>query len=132
MASSFVPREVVLEAISRKNTEAAASILKGMAVKNDPALDDGALKCSATDDKAIGIARYDAAPGEWFAVLTRGVAVALAGGGITRGDRIGPDAASKTALIATDKKTVLGVAQRSAVLDELYELQLGSGVLLSI
>lgn len=133
MALSNTPRAVPLHVRGFKNGEASATISKGMAVKLNTSADAEVLKCSATADLAIGIALEDIAADAWGDIQLLGVAVCLAGGSVTRGDRVGPDAASKVATIATDKKTVLGMALRSAALDEYFEvLMTGPGVLLSI
>jgi hypothetical protein len=133
MSSSFQPKETPILVKGFKNNEASSTISKGMAVKLDTAADDGVKLCSATADTSVGIAMQDIAAGAWGDVMLYGVAVCLAGGTVHRLDRVGPDTASKVAAIATDKKTVLGIALREAAANELFEVLLtGPGVLLSI
>jgi hypothetical protein len=118
--------------VGKKNVEAAATILKGMAVKFDTSADDGVLKCTTTADAVVGIAMEDIAAGKWGNIQTAGLAVCLAGGNVTKGDLVGPDAASKVATIATDKKTSIGRANRTAATDELFEVVLGLGAQTSL
>jgi len=131
MAASFTPREVPIYSIGKKNNEASATISKGMACKLDTAADDGIKKCSATTDPAIGIAREDIVVGTWGGVLVLGTAVCLAGGMVHRGDKVSPDSASKVATTTTNKDRVLGIANREAVVGELFEVLLGVGATLS-
>lgn len=132
MAASFQARSMPDMVLGKKNTEASATILKGMAVKFDTSVDDGVLKCTTTADATVGIAMEDIPAGKWGNIQTEGLAVCLAGGTVTKGDLVGPDAASKVATIATDKKTILGRANRSAAADELFEVVLGIGLQTSL
>ena len=131
MALSFTPRSVPIASVSKKNTDVAV-ISRGMAVKLDTAVDDGVKKCAATTDPAIGVADKDIAVGEWGNVVTLGAPmVCLAGGAVTRGDKVSPDANSKVATTTTNKDRVIGIANRSAALDELFEVLSIPGAYLS-
>ncbi len=130
MAASNTPRSIPLSIRGKKNTDVAV-ISKGMAVKFDTAADDGVKKCTATTDKVNGIAMEDIAVGAIGNIQVGGLAVCLAGGAVTRGDRVSPDAASKVATTTTNKDAVIGIANRSAALNELFEVELGVGTTLS-
>ena len=121
MAASNTPRSQPLQILGKKNSDVAV-ISKGMAVKIDTAVEDGVKKCTATTDPAIGVAMADIAVGAWGDIQVLGVAVCLAGGAVTRGDKVSPDAASKVATTTTNKDRVLGIANRSAALNELFEV----------
>lgn len=121
MAASNTPRPQPLQVVGKKNSDVAV-ISKGMAVKIDTAVEDGVKKCTATSDPAIGVAMADIAVGAWGDIQVLGVAVCLAGGAVTRGDKVSPDAASKVATTTTNKDRVLGIANRSAALNELFEV----------
>lgn len=121
MAASNTPRSQPLQILGKKNSDVAV-ISKGMAVKIDTAVEDGVKKCTATSDPAIGVAMADIAVGAWGDIQVLGLAVCLAGGNVTRGDKVSPDAASKVATTTTNKDRVLGIANRSAALNELFEV----------
>lgn len=130
MAASNTPRSMPREIMGKKNTDVAV-ISKGMAVKLDTAADDGVKKCTATTDHAIGVAMADIAIGSWGDIQVRGLAVCLAGGAVTRGDYVSPDTASKVATTVTNKDRLVGIANRSAALNELFEVELAVGQTLS-
>lgn len=131
MALSNTPRSMPRQILGKKNTDVAI-ISKGMAVKLDTAADDGVLKTTAVTDKTLGVAMSDIAVGGWGDIQVTGLAVCLAGGSVTRGDRVTGDAASKVATTTTDKNNLLGIANRSAALNELFEVELGIGGTLSV
>lgn len=128
---SFQPREVPLFSRDKKNTS-GSTILKGSAVKLSATVDDEIALCAATTDVVYGIARNDIADKDYGSIGVIGTFVCLAGGTVTRGTRVGPDSAGKIVAASGDKVTVAGVAERSAALNDLFEVTLGVGITTSV
>ncbi|HEX4334706.1 MAG TPA: DUF2190 family protein [Polyangiaceae bacterium] len=128
---SFQPRELPILSKSKKNSSGSI-IPKGTPVKLDTATDDCVVPTAATTDLVYGIARSDIAVNDYGDIGVVGTFIALAGGTITRGQRVGPDATGKIVAATADKVSVIGMAERSAVLSDLFEVTLGVGITTSV
>jgi len=130
MAASNTPRSMPVEVIGKKNTS-GSTISKGMPVKLDTAADDGIAAATAATDHSIGIAMADIPANGWGDIQLRGLAICLAGGTVTRGDYVTANGSSKVITTTTNKDRLLGVANRSAAVNELFEVELAIGTTLS-
>lgn len=132
MALSFAPREIPVLSVSKKNST-GAPIVKGKLVKLNASNDDEILLCAADTDAFFGITRADIPIGEFGDIGVIGQYAALAGGSVTRGQKVGPDATGNVIAVTVDKKTIAGLANRSAASTELFEIILtGPGLQASI
>lgn len=121
-----MPKEV----IGKKNTS-GSTISKGMPVKLDTATDDGIAAATAGTDHILGIAMADIADKAWGDIQLQGIAVCLAGGTVTRGDYVTANGSSKVITTTTNKDRLIGIANRSAAANELFEVELAVGQTLS-
>ena len=89
----------------------------------------GSATATADTDKILGVAQLSVLTAEMVPVQFNGTAKVLAGGTITKGDWITATTAGKAAATSTTGKVVLGQALESAVLNDVFEVQLGIFVL---
>jgi hypothetical protein len=108
--------------------KSGSTIAKGAVVKVEATNDDGIALCTtpATED-VFGVMMADVLDQAWGTVQTRGLALVLAGGTITKGDRLTVAAGGKVITWtagAGANACVVGTAKRSAVLNDLFEVEL--------
>lgn len=127
------PRTIVNPGdIRAKKNSTGATLPKGTVVKISAASDDLVLKPGAIADAAYGVAMNDILDGQWGDIQIRGIAIALAGtGGVTRGDRLTHDSAgfgrlSTSAPAAGTNNAFVGVANRTAAVGTLFEVELAA------
>lgn len=125
----FEPRRIMNDKDERSALNKSGSTLaKGAAVKIEATNDDGvALATAPATDDVFGIVMADIPDQGWGQVQTRGKAICLAGGTVTKGDRLTVAAGGKLitwTAAAGANACVAGTAQRSAVLNDLFEVEL--------
>ena len=103
-----------------------ADIGYGLAVKASTAIDEGVLLPAASTDPVLGITRALIKNGEFGTVQTRGLATAIAGAAVTRGDRVMATAAGKLiTFVAGAGNAVVGIAKQTTTADgEEFEVEL--------
>ena len=75
----------------------------------------------------VGVVKYDAADGAHCTIQYTGVAKVIAGGSVTRGNRIAADADSK-GVPAVAGENYVGIALESASADEEFDVLLSIGM----
>jgi Uncharacterized conserved protein (DUF2190) len=116
-----------------KRNKTANPIPRGSAVKLYAKADDEIELCAADTDVFYGVAHEDIAAGKWGDIGVIGTYRCLAGGAVTRGERVGPAAGGKFVPVTGDGQTVAGVAEQEAkAADAVIEVTLGVGITLSV
>jgi hypothetical protein len=110
---------------------ASGAITEGKIVM--PGASDGlAAHATAATDLAIGIASHDAADGATVRVMLAGRAKCVAGGNITRGQKLTSGAAGvavAAAPAAGVNNQIIGIALQSAVAGDLFSALLAQSVM---
>jgi hypothetical protein len=121
------PRSIP-QAIRSGYNATGSAIGARLIVKKSPTVDDGILLPAAPTDAVFGVTRELVPAGSYGNVQTEGMAICTAGAAVTKGDRLEPTVAGKVILRTTGSQ--VGIANRSAVLNEEFEVELtGPGVL---
>ena len=108
--------------------KAGSAVVEGQVVKRG-ADDAHAVPSSAATDTHTGIAQNAAPLAEDIVeVLKGGGGKGLAGGTITKGDRLTSDAAGKLIATVTPLNKTIAVAEESAVLNDLFAVKFESGI----
>lgn len=122
----FTPRAIP-ESIRSKINKTGTAIGANLVVKASTADDDGVLLPAAVTDDVCGVTMEAIADKTYGSVQLRGLALCTAGGTVTKGDRLMLTTAGKVitwTAAAGSNAAVVGTANRSAVLDEVFEVEL--------
>lgn len=95
-------------------------------VKVDTANDQSVVIAAASTDPIIGVLQNKPKAGQIALVQWLGSAKVLAGGTITRGDRVTSDGSGHAVTTTTNKDVQLGVALSSAASGDVVEVFLGA------
>lgn len=96
--------------------------------KVDTANDQSFVLAAGATDPIVGVLVNNPKAGSAGLIQWLGSAKVIAGGTITRGDRVTSDASGHAVTTTTDKHVVLGTALESAVAGDVFEVFLGAFV----
>jgi len=104
----------------------AALATEFVIVKVDVSNDQSVVIAAASTDPIVGVLQNKPAAGAAALVRWLGSTKVIAGGTITRGDRVTSDGSGHAVTTTTNKDVQLGIALSSAVSGDIVEVQLGA------
>lgn len=93
-------------------------------VKQDASNDNSVVAAAASTDPILGVLQNKPKALESAVVRWGGSSKVIAGGTITRGDRVTSDGSGHAVTTTTNKDVVLGIALQSAVAADIFEVAL--------
>lgn len=131
---AFTPRRICDDKDVRSGLNKTGSTLAlGACVKVEATNDDGVALCTTpASEDVFGIVMNDIPDQQYGDIQMEGLAICIAGGAVTKGDRLMCAAGGKLITWsggAGVNAHVVGIAKRTAVLNDLFEVELaGPGV----
>lgn len=95
-------------------------------VKMDVSNDNSVVAAAASTDPIMGVLQNKPKATQAAVVRWGGSSKVIAGGTITRGDRVTTDSSGHAVTTTTNKDVVLGIACQSAVSGDIFEVALSS------
>lgn len=95
--------------------------------KVDTSNDESIVLAAASTDPIVGVVQNKPAAGHFANVQFAGTAKIIAGGTITRGDKVTSDASGHAVTTTTNKDRMVGTALVSAVAGDIFEVMLVPG-----
>lgn len=93
-------------------------------VAQDASNDGSVVAAAASTDPIVGVLQNKPKAGEPALVQWAGSSKVIAGGTVTRGDRVTSDASGHAVTTTTNKAVIVGVALQSAVSGDIFEIAL--------